>query len=385
LTLFHNVDPTRERRGASETIYEFLARAPGLYWKRVRDVLEKWFASVEAQEELRARFHRGDPERVISAFWELYLHECFFRSGCSLTPHPSLATTTRRPDYLIEGAQGAFYLECVTVSDAARVITSDRRRRQIYDAVERLENQDFLLDLQIELEGETSPSGTVLRRRLDRWLAGLDRRELRKTYERGCYQRLPEERFSVGDWRFRVRAVPRREDLSGTPSTGIGIYPGRTGFSDTRARVTEALEEKARRYGQLDLPFLIAALVTGIFGADDEDLIGALFGQMAVVLSDEGDAPGTVRRPNGLWSASRNGRVSGVITAARLQPWSIHEQDVRLWLNPWAARPLGQELDWLEIVSVDDAGQFLRTAPSRSMTTLFGLPEDWPGPEKPFE
>lgn len=131
--------------------------------------------------------------------------------------------------------------------------------------------------MRIDREGESSPSGVTLRRRVDAWLAKLDRPELRRRYEEEGPSAMPQERFPIGDWTFRIRPIPKSDELAGRPSkSAIGILPGRTGFSEARARIADALNAKASRYGQLDHPYLIAVLSTGTFAAGRRGLLRRL-------------------------------------------------------------------------------------------------------------
>jgi hypothetical protein len=237
MPLFPLAAPVPGTRRADETIYGFLCRAEGAYWGRVRDLLEEWFAALPEAEvdELKRRFERGTAEQVVSAFWELYIHEGFRRSGFTLSAHPDLPGTTRHPDFLVEGHSLSFYLECVVAGDPEEMRTSERRRRQVYDSVNRLENDQFFLNLRIEHEGAGSPSGTTLRRRVDAWLTELNRAELRRRYEEEGPQAMPERSFAIGDWRFSVRPLPKSDEIAGQPSrSAIGIFPGRFGYSEVR-------------------------------------------------------------------------------------------------------------------------------------------------------
>jgi len=185
---------------SNETIYGFLCRAQGAYWARVRLLLENWFAELPPanRTELKARFERGTPEQVVSAFWELYVYEGFRRSNFNLTPHPDVPGTTRHPDFLVEGDDLSFYLECVVAGDPEVLISSDRRRRDVYKSVNKLENDQFWLNLRIEREGESSPSGARLRQRVDTWLATLDHPNFGAVTKEGRRCRRSDSRLATG-------------------------------------------------------------------------------------------------------------------------------------------------------------------------------------------
>lgn len=390
MNLFPDTAPIPSSHRAEHTIYDFLCRADGAYWGRVRALLEAWFAELApaVQSELEPRFRRGDPEQVVSAFWELYVHEGFRRSGFSLTPHPDLPDTDKHPDFLVEGRDLIFYLECVVAGDPAHLVTSERRRRQVYDTLRKLQNDQFWLKVRIEREGGSSPSGATLRRRVDAWLGTLDRTELRRRYVEAGSWAMTEERFRISDWIFTIRPLPKPDEVAGQPSRSpIGIFPSRTGYSEVRERIADALREKASSYGQLDRPYVIAVLSTGIFSADDEDVLGALFGQWTVALQETADAEvvSSTRADNGLWAASRNRQVSGVVSATRLMPWSVQTQSPRLWLNHWADWKLKLDLGWLAPTLLNHEAQPELKSAALSPNEFFDLAPDWPGPEKPFE
>jgi hypothetical protein len=136
---------------------------------------------------------------------------------------------------------------------------------------------------------------------------------------------------------------------------------------------------------------VIAVLSTGSF-ANNEDFLEALFGQSAVVFADQGGADWQsqwTRLDNGLFSPTRNRRVSGVITATQLAPWSVQTHSPRLWTNPWAERPLALTLDWLAATIINEQvngdGELEFETAATAPETFFDLTPDWPGPEKPFE
>ncbi len=69
-----------------------------------------------------------------SAFWELYLHEAYLRSGYAVTIHPPLAGTGRHPDFLVEGQGTRFYLEAVQACATA----DETRQNKLLEDVHRL-------------------------------------------------------------------------------------------------------------------------------------------------------------------------------------------------------------------------------------------------------
>jgi hypothetical protein len=88
-----------------------------------------------------------------------------------------------------------------------------------------------------------------------------------------------------------------------------------------------------------------------------------------------------VRDPRGLWQwgqDQRATRVSGVLSASHLNPWLIATAKLTLWKNPWATRPLEQDLPWKTVTGDLDANQLVVSEATLEPRKILGLPEDWP-------
>src|SRR5829696_4179061 len=98
--------PPRERTDTSpaghiESRYSFLDRVDSVFFARVRDLMNDWFASLpeEIQDDLGARWRSGDDRQAMAAFWEMYLFVAHRRTGFQVHPHPSVPEQTKRPDF----------------------------------------------------------------------------------------------------------------------------------------------------------------------------------------------------------------------------------------------------------------------------------------------
>lgn len=116
---------------------------------------------------------------------------------------------------------------------------------------------------------------------------------------------------------------------------------------------------------------------------DHEDIEAALLGPIAYQIDT--DKPGLVRpfwQRSGFWirgNEPRGTRVSAVLLGNNLVPENVARTWLRLWPNPWAARPLLVSLPFhrgvaneRRAVEYEEVGD----APH----SILGLPQDWPGP-----
>jgi hypothetical protein len=104
------------RKLRSESVFQYLNRSAEIAAGRVRDLIEVWYAVFpeDGKADIRGRFRSGEAGAFESAFHELCLHSALLKLGLTAELHPSLAGTTKNPDFLVHGdAQGDFYLEAV--------------------------------------------------------------------------------------------------------------------------------------------------------------------------------------------------------------------------------------------------------------------------------
>jgi hypothetical protein len=341
-------DPTPARPG--EHSFAFLNRVDSVYWGRVRDFVERVYASYPAEHatDVRNRFRDEGWAAHAGAWFELYLHELFRVLGACLEIHPALQGTEARPDFLLDGR---------TIVEARHVkagITAGTHApgmdAWITGPLEELWHPNFMVSVRILQRDPAQPRHAAVISGVLQWLDSLDPDQ-------------PEQHTDLekaaGGWRFLLRPIPmsaaRRKDTS---RRLIGIFPGGGGWDSTVNAVRSALKEKARKYGKTGMPYVIALSTTSGF-LTDEHVWTALYAK------------------EGFW-ASRNTRVSGVLIGDGVLPWTAAGPVPRIWLNPLAARPIPSNLR-LPTASVDG-----RDGPDLLGSQLFGLDPEWPGPEPPF-
>jgi hypothetical protein len=336
------------RRTASA--YERLDQSEGQVAHRIRLLMDQWLLRMppHARGELGNRFRSQDFGAHMGAFWELYVHEVSIRLGFDVTVNIGAHTDQeRRPDYALVKADTDFQVEATVALGDDSVDRKDRARvQQLYEAIEHIENRDFLLTLELRGIGSSTP-GRALIRKIDSWLSSLDRdRELARIRSGGDGSRTLLEHDG---WRLGLIVSPIRDDLRGREDFGgIGsIVEGfvtqqrETGMRKVSeiAPIAKALRDKAGHGYALDgKPFVIAALCAGTF-ASERHIAQALLGPIEHRVGGGGGYQGS-----GLWLNDRcqpqNTRVSAVLTALSLNPGACAVVEPCLWTNPWARRPL---------------------------------------------
>lgn len=336
-------DPGIQRAG--ESTYRFLERINDPVFERVRALLNTWIARFEemqppaAVNDLIGRFRSKQDLQFYAAFWELYLHEVHATLGFTIEVHPESARDGR-PDFVLERQGSRFYMEAVMPSPRAGVTELPKNAQVVLEQLNRARAEDFMLSVQFVVGGPVTPKTWVTAGAVEDWLSTL---RWEDWWQGGLDADIayPETQLTVGDWTIGVQAWPRSPQLRGDPDfPTVVTLPSFSGWPDAMAdALLPTLEEKARKYGDLDAPYVIAVFVMSAMSS--AGTAGrALFGNEVPL--DLGRHPtgfaGSRIERHGLWTTegSKRGRVSGVLAApsfdfnysaiARVLP--------RYWSNP---------------------------------------------------
>src|SRR5271169_401178 len=116
-------------RSFNEPHYDFLNRSGDPFIEDIRRLIARWLSRMPSMHiaDLQYRLQSKDDAEFESAFWELYLHEAYRRSGYRLTIHPAVSGTTRHPDFLVEDDGTRFYLEAVRACASASNTGENKR------------------------------------------------------------------------------------------------------------------------------------------------------------------------------------------------------------------------------------------------------------------
>lgn len=344
----------------------------------VRDVVEDMFQRYPAAhaDEMRRRLRSRDDTLHQSAFFELALHDLLLRQGFTIEEVEPVLANGRAPDFLVASPQGdRFYLEATLASgQPAATAGAERRMREALQAIDEVQSPDFFLSLHPRGTPNRPVATARLRRDVQRFVNGLNYAAVVADLADGrpwpTFQR--EEHGAV----FRIEAVPKnRPGARNARAIGVRMMPAMQ--VQPQEAIKSAVLGKAGRYGNPDLPFVIAVNSLEEFARAD-DAEDALLGSQAVVIN-AGGQDRRVRNPDGVWhqpNGPAHRRVSAVLSTERLTAWSLGQRRARLIFNPWARRPLADIPLGIDTVKIVD-NRFQRET-GQSLREVFGLSEDWP-------
>jgi hypothetical protein len=361
--------------------------------------MDAWFARLlpHSQPDILHRFTSPRLGDHLGAFWELYLHEHALRAGFEVDSDIGRDTHHRRPDLLLTKGQESFYVEAtVVLGDDVIPRASRPRVQQLYDAINRIENRNFLLHLNVRSIGPRTPGRKLISGQLEPWLNELDPDRELAAVAAGAPPAA--SRLADDGWIVDVEATGMKPDLRdrsdlrviGTKIEGFGesehpVLRRRTiemRKLDDISPLSSKLRQKARHYGTLDRPFMIAVLCAGTLVAE-RDILQALLGRFRYQL---GIGTGHARpfcEGGGLW-LTKKGRhssrdVSAVMTAVNLSPGACAVIEPTVWRGPWVRRPLRPDLlPWQRVDIAPDLS--MTTTPAlRPAAEELGLHMRWPG------
>lgn len=384
-------DKRSRRFNESSFDYYNISARPGFV--AIRELIERWYAEFPdaGKADIRGRLRSGKETDFRSAFFELYLYQLCRSLGFSVDIYPGMEHHARKPhpDFILShNGKPILYLEGTLAQKPQNVTAAERRQAELEDAINRLHCQDFWLTLDTSGTATENIPISKARKRLQEWLNGLRVDEVAKEAEIRGDTALPTFIDSYGGLTITVTANPKPRERRGNsdiPTLGI-VAPDELLEWDTKDDIRQAVLRKAKCYGDLKLPYIIAINVMNeLFEFDD--ILQGLFGQLVTEVRRSQGAyqHRTVNAGDGAWRGKtepRNTIVSGVLITNNLIPTTIGIETPLLIHNPWARMPFPIEAWKLPQKSMDaTTGKIIGYSGSQAREIL-GIPERWPIPDK---
>lgn len=376
---FERTDPEPSRH--SESTFQFLDRCKSVAVEKIRTEIERWLTNYPAarRDELVIRF-RDDFK---SPFFELLLHQLFIRQGFSVTINPDIGTRGRHPDFAIgmPDTTERVMLEATLCLDDLEADSTSPRMAPVYDAINSIDCPFCTLlisEVTFKSPG-AQPSSRRIKSFLERELGKLDPEVLLASVTQPAD--MPcltfEDEYVVIDFEL----VPmKREAWGRAGSRPIGMYPTVGRWGDGKNALRRTLNAKAKRYGQISEPFVVAVNTLSPWGSEETEWTEALFGSRQTYVKESTGEPRIRHMQGGFWGhaeAPKCTRVSAVLFGCAL-PFNVPRIRFLLFRNPWAARPLPSSF-WRLPVADLSTGDLVKENDDISVGDILGLPADWPG------
>lgn len=366
--------------GYAESSFQFLNRSTRPEIQRIRDVCEDWHSRYPETDkaELRTRFRDRNNNNHNSAFFELFLHELLLRSGYKVICHPETANeTTTHPDFCVTSPTGIeFYLEAVVVTGKTEVEKSTQMRmNQAYDTLNHMNSPNIFLHIRIHGEPATPPSGRKMREELERYLANLDPDQIYDLRENYDYEEAEHVyRYDRDGWVIDFYPIPKSLELRGKPGIRpLGRHTDQLKIMKLDDALRSALLSKARHYGKLELPLIVAVNALHL-AFDDSDYQQALRGTEQIFHNEAGDTE-TDCASNGVFYDEYGPRLSPILFFKYLKPDNFPRTEALLVHNRLATTPLHSILSRLTQVGHGQREH------GETLAEIFEISSDWPKEE----
>jgi hypothetical protein len=190
---------------------------------------------------------------------------------------------------------------------------------------------------------------------------------------------LPRWFFRERDWIIEFFASQNSANLRGKDARStLGLKLEGAKWLDPRQSIVDAaVESKASKYGDLDLPFVVA--VNCLEDADPNlDVFTAFYGSERWPANVEtGEATFQGLRRDGVWmgkAGPQNRRASAVLIAFPVHPWNLTRAPICLYHHPFASKTYAGSLTRLPQMTFV-AGKAVRVE-GMSIGDVFGLPRN---------
>ncbi|NRA87689.1 MAG: hypothetical protein HRU28_09900 [Rhizobiales bacterium] len=374
-TIFDNINRNSlKNKTKQESLYQFYNRTSRVDVERVRNLLDQCLGNfpVNEQQEILSRLRSNDDVDFNSTCFELLLHETLIRKGYILKVHPDVPNSNKKPDFfVISPNKEEFYLEAKVFFDESAQVRKHRKiNNAVIDYINKHPHKNFWIRLEGEPKYNKQAAPKVIKKMIHNWLDTLDP-DNEPTFGDDSYSERKIKIITLDDWSVKISAVPQSASMRGNAEELIGSSFSDVTFLETTDAIKAAVELKAKRYGELDKPYVLALNCLSSFGMDHLDERDALFGYPdPITLRRYGKA---VFYNNG---AARNEGLSSVWMFRGLVPNSINTCIQNLYINPFAKLSSPIEMLCFPSVTIDE--KEINCYKGESLKDVFGFPELWP-------
>ena len=322
----------------SESLYDFYDRSSRADVSHVRDEMQRLCVQFPTPAEIESRFQSRDDQQFRSAEFEILIYDALVRNGFSAQVHPSIAGTSRTPDFLVSAPGGEhFYLEATLANEKREEETEHPLVATTLDVFSKNTHKNFCVIVKTTGVPATQPNQRALLRYVNEWLDSFDPDEIMQRE----FTAYPETTWRSGDLELVITAIPLKPDRRGKSSQMLGAFQGDAGWVDPVSGIRTSIRKKGMAYGELDLPFVIAVNVEGKF-VHESDEVSALFGSEVIKYEVESKRAWVDRAQDGAWLGVGGPilrRVSGAWIFNCLHVHNYGRSNPTLYLNPWANQP----------------------------------------------
>jgi len=302
-----------------------------------RQEFHSWLTEVREpwQSKWRGRLESALDHQHLSVRLELYVHHYFKSEGWAVDIEPEMPGSPNKPDFKVTRGQDRILVEAKAVLDKQTIAQETQRLRQLADNLTNKLSRDVI----IEPLSDLPPT--------------LPARKIKSQIEQHAKPPVDEVlEFDISDvhqgMQYSIKVVLLPENPDTIERGGVGGTLSGVHILTIGKRIRDAIEEKAGKYGSVDMPFVIAVYGAGEFPIQTRDEFDALFGDRVWNVHSSRQVT-EKREPNGFFISVREGKhryehVSAVLFYRFKWLQYSHVQVAHIYHNPFALKPLNPDL-----------------------------------------
>lgn len=355
----------------NENSFNYFHKSNRVDIKIIRVTLENWFSKYPETEkkELKIRFTKD----FDSAFFELFLHELFVKSGFEIVIHPEVKGSKKRPDFLIIKNGKQTYVEAKICLDKTEVeMAFERLQNEFYDKLSKVKIKGFLLAIkEVNFITKKQPRVKELIAKIENEVAKLDPIQVTKDIQKYGFEECPRIEYENKDFNIIVEPIPLIESKKNIISENpIGMFPFEIFWGGGEESLRQSILKKANRYGKFEIPYLICINVLGK-KTEKNDIENLVWGSPPYTSSTNS------KDSDGIFYNSGKAQLKNVsgIFFTKIFPSNIPNAKYWMYKNPFANNNFNfEDIDLVYSFIKDDQ---IISAEGTNFDRIFKIRKDW--------
>lgn len=355
----------------NENSFNYFHKSNRVDIKIIRVTLENWFSKYPETEkkELKIRFTKD----FDSAFFELFIHELFVKSGFEIVIHPEVKGSKKRPDFLIIKNGKQAYVEAKICLDKTEVeMAFERLQNEFYDKLSKVKIKGFLLAIkEVNFITKKQPRVKELIAKIENEVAKLDPIQVTKDIQKYGFEECPRIEYENKDFNIIVEPIPLIESKKNIISENpIGMFPFEIFWGGGEESLRQSILKKANRYGKFEIPYLICINVLGK-KTEKNDIENLVWGSPPYTSSTNS------KDSDGIFYNSGKAQLKNVsgIFFTKIFPSNIPNAKYWMYKNPFANNNFNfEDIDLVYSFIKDDQ---IISAEGTNFDRIFQIRKDW--------
>ncbi|TXF77761.1 hypothetical protein [Chryseobacterium sp.] len=363
----------------NEKTYDYYDRSARKDIGNIRDLLENWFNNLPDDEkhETKERFKKS----FDAVFYELFLFNFFLKLGFEITIHPIIKNTDKRPDFLIKKNDLEIYVEAKISEDKSDAQKSfENLTSRFYEKISKIKSDHFIFGIdELNIKTTKQPSTKELTSKILEKLALLNHRIELSKMETKNFDNLEKLTYNNNEINISMTFFPVKVSAIGKSRRSVGMTPIKTFIGGSEQAIRDSITKKAKRYGQLDKPYLICLNALSIKSASFHDIESAIWGSLAVTFSTDPQNRNEklIRNVDGIFFNNGSKKIQNVsgILVNRIFPSNVPDSKYWIFENPFSENPLDFKKIGLPFCYVNENEVINNDC--QNLGAIFELPTDW--------